>query len=331
MNGRLEHELKINNNIKNNLKDLPEYVNQYYLHIQASKSPITCFNYIMGIKRFIEHVNYKDINQITEEEIQQYLESIKFVNKNGDLKKSSVSYIKLSCSILNSFFVYIHRKGIITTNPMEFIERPSRKDEIKRDFLSMEDLNKVLTTVKTHKGSRIWESRDYAILYLFMVTGMRNSALTEINIDAINWEENTLTIIDKRDKQHIYYLTEETKEILLDWLNNRNQIIKNENVLTDALFISKKRTRISKNAIYELVKRYTKDALGKEYSPHKLRAAFVSLYYDKTKDIEATRRAVGHSSVNTTSLYITMKNDAREDAARFMSDGLKVTKSREIF
>lgn len=186
----------------------------------------------------------------------------------------------------------------------------------------MDDLNKVLTVAK--KKSTVWGNRDYTILYLFMVTGMRNSALTEINIDAIDWNKGILTIIDKRDKQHIYYLTDKTKEILLDWLKCREKIIKGESHSTDALFISRKRTRISKNAIYEMVKKYTEEALGEEYSPHKLRAAFVSLYYDKTKDIEATRRAVGHSSVSTTSLYITMKNNPREEAARYMSDGLKV-------
>lgn len=324
MNGRLEHELKINKNIKDNLSSMPDYVYAFYMHIQSSKSPNTCRNYINTIKRFLEFTNYQDIVLTSEETIQDFLESIKFIkDKDGTIKKSSTAYIKLTCSSLNAFFKFLYRKKIVKENPMEYIERPMKKDIVDRTFLSMKDLNKILREVWNSNDDNIWKVRDYTIIYLFMVTGMRNTALSEINTSSFDWENNTLTVVDKRDKLQVYTITSENKKVLLRWENSRSNLLDREKIKEDAFFISKKRNRLSQKAIYSIVTKYTEKALGKPYSPHKLRAAFVSLYYDKTKDIEATRRAVGHADVKTTSLYITMKNNPREDAAEFMSEGLK--------
>lgn len=50
---------------------------------------------------------------------------------------------------------------------MDNVNRPIRKDSIKRVFLSMDDLNGILGAVKYSYMPKEWHSRDYAILYLF--------------------------------------------------------------------------------------------------------------------------------------------------------------------
>ena len=41
MNGRLEHELKLNKNVKKILNDMPQCVSDFYMSIQAVRSPNT--------------------------------------------------------------------------------------------------------------------------------------------------------------------------------------------------------------------------------------------------------------------------------------------------
>jgi len=49
------------------------------------------------------------------------------------------------------------------------------------------------------------------------------------------------------------------------------------------------------------------------------------LYYEASSgDIEATRKAVGHASISTTSIYITQRNDARKEAIEFMTSELNI-------
>ena len=91
----------------------------------------------------------------------------------------------------------------------------------------------------------------------------------------------------------------------------------------NTLFISYHKRRLDGTDVYRIVKKYTEEALGTGISPHKLRAAFVSNFYKASGyDIEATRQAVGHASISTTSIYITRANNPRKDAVNFMEKNL---------
>lgn len=322
MNGRLEHELQINQKIETMLLELPDNVRQFYNNIRVSKSPKTCIEYIRYIQNFIEYSGKDYIEEITDIDIQEYLNSIQYINKNGEIKKASAAYTKAACSALNQYFKYLYKRRVINGNPMDLIDRPMRKDSVKRIFLSMNDLNKILKEVGNDNIADIWKTRNYTILHLFMVTGMRNTALSEINVTDFDWKKRKLTIIDKRDKEQVYIFSPGTKKILMKWLKYRDQYLESFKIEEDAFFISAKKNRISPRTIYDIVQKYSKAALGYEISPHKLRAAFVSLYYKKTKDIEATKEAVGHSSISTTSLYITRSDNPRKKAATYMSKSL---------
>jgi site-specific recombinase XerD len=155
-----------------------------------------------------------------------------------------------------------------------------------------------------------------------MNTGMRRTALSEINLDDISFVDRKLTVIDKRHTEQIYDITDEIEDAIMKWLKKREKLL--NGVKTDALFISTQRQRITPKSIERIVKKYSKDALGFEISPHKLRAAFITNYYEASgHDLDATCKAVGHSDVSTTYRYITRKNNARTEAINFMSKTLK--------
>ncbi len=106
------------------------------------------------------------------------------------------------------------------------------------------------------------------------------------------------------------------KTALKDWLADRE--IKMAGKENSAIFISNQTTRICPATIDAIVKKYSKEALGFEISPHKLRAAFCTELYNRTRDIEFVRRAVGHSHVDTTRRYIVDDDSAKDKAAELM-------------
>lgn len=323
MNGRLEHELKINKNVKVILAELPVCVTEFYMSIQAVRSPNTCLNYVRKLRHFLNYVDIEDVKEIDEDDIAKYLEHIKYVKgKKDEIKKSSAAYTKLVCTTLNRFFDFLYRRGEIERNPMECVNRPLRKDSVKRIFLSMEDLNSILNAVKTEDIPEEWRIRDYTILYLFMVTGMRKTALSEINIGDFDFGTHELTIIDKRDKEQVYQLNDDSLSILRNWMFERDKILRKMDIKEDALFISRHGKRMDPNTVYHTVVKYAQKGINKQISPHKLRAAFASLYYKETKDIVATKNAVGHSDIQTTSIYTVSENNARKEATEFMSKEL---------
>ena len=241
-------------------------------------------------------------------------------NGKGDISQTSFSYRKTVYSTLNNFFTYLYRARAINANPMDCINRPKNIDTVKRPHLTSDDFRKILDQVEIGGGSRIatsrqkkWKNRDLAIFMLFMTTGMRETALTEINVGDVDFENGFITVIDKRYKTHVYSIKDKVGNALRAWMFDRQRLL--GDTKCDALFISNRKTRINEDSVSEIVKKYTKDALGYSISPHKIRSAFCTILYEQTGDIEFVRDAVGHSNVATTQRYIVKDNMAKDKSA----------------
>ena len=257
------------------------------------------------------------------------MKSIETTNKNGNIVETSFSYRKQNHTILNSFFTFLFKKGYIDKNPMELIERETGKDHPYRVFLKEKDLKKILKSAKRGAGTTRminrqtkWKERDLSVLMLFMQTGMRETALSEINIDDIDFENKMLTIIDKGHEKHQYILSDEMIDMINEWLYNRKELLTGYND-TDALFISSNRTRINAASISHIVKKYAKDALGYEVSPHKLRAAYCNILLNKTGNLYLVSRLVGHKRPDTTEIYLDDTSiDDKAMAAKLISSSI---------
>lgn len=329
MKGRLEHDMRNRNNTQQLLSTMPSYVTDFYYNLQSSTEPSTRLEYIKKIKNFLDFANI-DVNNIDDTIVGRYFEKINYTNDRvHGQRQTSFSYRQMCWSVLNQFFDYLEKKEVIDKNPVRETNRPKNKDEVKRISLDIEDLNAILKAVRTGAGTSTararqekWKERDLLIMFLFMNTGMRKTALSEINLEDISFSDKKLTVIDKRNTKQIYTINEEMEAAIKTWLKKREKLL--NGIQCDALFISSQKQRMCEKAIYDLVRKYSNQALGFKISPHKLRSAFVTIYYEASgHDIEATCKAVGHKDVSITSRYIVKENDARDSAINFMSKNLK--------
>ena len=323
------NKIKNEEYISRHLKDLPECVSQYYYSRSSSRESKGSAEYIKKIKSFLSFINENtkaiDIARITEEDVSRYLHSIEqTVDNKGNIRETSFAYRKQIHSILNSFFEYLRKRKIIAENPMDCIERPTSKDVVKRKYLDSFDIHFLLECIDGGAGSDIqknrqenWKLRDKAIIVLLAMTGMRETALLEINVEDLDFDNGTIKVIDKRHKTHIYKMNDTMRSALVNWLADRELKLPDKN--TSALFISNRRQRLGTKSLVAIVKKYSLEGLGYEISPHKLRAAFCTILYDRTGDIEFVRRAVGHSSIETTQRYVVDDDTAKDEAASIMS------------
>lgn len=336
MNGRLENELKIETTIMNTLSNMPDFATEWYYNLKASNTEVSsCNDYINKLKRFLIFIN-KDIKNIKPEDItlentERYFIFIqKKKDKSGNLMYTSNSYQYGIWCTLHNFLNFMIKRKYICENYIESIERPKNNDLDKinenRILLTKKDFNKIMNSVNKGVGSnkakahqQKFKSRDLSIIMLFMTTGMRREALSEINIEDLNLERKELVVTDKGTKRHVYHLSDKVIENINVWLEIRENINKNNN---KALFISGNGKRMTGSALYKLVEKYCDDALGYHVSPHKLRSGFCSILYEEKGDIEFVRRAVGHSTIATTQRYIVTKNNERTEASNFISNFL---------
>ena len=320
MKGRLEHALKEDAYAKKILEGLPSEVQQWYLNLSVSMEPKSSGMYVVYLRLFSNFMgNPESLKGVTDTDVQRFMKSIETKTVNGEIVATSFSYRKTVHSALNNFFTYMVKKKWMDSNPMEMIRRARQKDNVNRVYLTDDDLKKIIEATMVEPlddYQRVALIRDRAILRVFMATGVRETALTEINIEDINFDKSELYIVDKGNKTHTHILGPKTIIAIKEWLAVRGEWA-NENS-GSALFISTKGNRVVTRWIHEIVGRYTELGIGKRLSPHKLRAAYGTILYNKTKDIRFVQERMGHASVTTTQLYVVTDNTAAEKAAKIM-------------
>lgn len=320
MKGRLEHDLKNEKMSEQLAKEMPKEVQEWYYNLAVSMEPRSCYAYLSYMKTFLRFLgDPQTTKEITDIDVQRFMKSIETKTVNGELVSTSFSYRQVVYSALNKFFEYSVKKKWREDNPMQLIRRARQKDNVKRIYLTEDDLQKILTIANEEKESdrqKIARLRNIAILRVFMATGIRETALCEINTEDINFDNSTLTVVDKGNKTHIHMLGSKTMIAIKNWLDVRDNFLKGKS--TNALFLSVNGRRIVARNVEDIVNEYTEAALGKRLSPHKLRAAYGTILYDKTKDIRLVQDRMGHSSVTTTQLYVVQDNSAAEKAAKLM-------------
>lgn len=333
MNGRIEHEEKMDSRVINRLENMPLFCSDWYSYLVASNLTAVSRNeYIKKIDDFMSYIDSSnkrniDPKSITSAMVISYYGSKRYKIKDGLKMETSDSYKIQTWNCLNNFLNFLCDQGLIDKNYIKAVRKPSNKDFSKnvekRIKLNGDDLKKILASVDTGAGTDFakrqqekWKNRDKSILLLFMMTGMREEALCEIDLQDIDFEFHKLKVTDKGDKEHIYYLKSDLENVIKMWIEDRKGMnVKNAN----ALFLGKRGTRITAEGVTDIVKKYSKEGLGYSISPHKLRGAFITNIYEKTGNIEFARRAVGHSSLETTKRYIVTNGKEKEMAADIMS------------
>lgn len=229
-------------------------------------------------------------------------------------------------SSLRSFFDFLFKSERISGNIASLVSLPKLHEkpilhligpEIDR-LLSVAEEGSELTDTQQrfHQHTR---TRDYAILMLFLGTGMRVSECVGVDLTDLDFHNNAVLVTRKGGNQVILYFPQEVADALQAYLADRKQIkpasAKDEN----ALFLSLQRKRISQRAVQLMVKKYCSVAvpLKKRMSPHKLRSTYATQLYHETEDIYLVADALGHSDVNTTRRhYAAMSDQRRREAAR---------------
>ena len=327
MDGRLEHEQATKNKITKTLTKLPPYVTDWYYFLLASDlSVASSYMYVHKVKLFLKYlstIGITDIKNLTQEKVDQYFISLSTRGEGETMKRTSDSFQQTTWFALRSFFDFLVSRGYIAINYVSQIHKPKNRDldriNKERKLLTQDDFNKIMKVVEEDWNDR---DRNSLIFSLFMCTGMRLSALIAINNSDIDLKHRTLRVMDKGDKIHEYYISDSLKEYIEEYndFKRRDRMLREPKFYDeDPLFIDcKTGKRISNKEVYRIVTKYTKKALGYPMSPHKLRAGFCSILYDKTHDAEFVRRAVGHSNLATTQRYIVTKGNERQLAADIM-------------
>ena len=276
-----------------------------YLKAERGYSDGTISEYSRDVERLFEYHNIDYIN-ITMKQITQWLNYL--VTDKGVSPKTR----NRKLASIRSFYKCMKKYGEIDYNPADEIECSKVENRSKVTYLNLNQIQSFLKAVENYSYDTN-KYRDIAILKLFLYSGLRESELVGLNINDLNFKDNSIYVrpeIAKGNKDRYLPLHQEAKNAILRYLDNRNDDI-------TALFISTRGNRINKSTIYKMVKKYaaeTRIGIKDEISPHTLRHSFASNLYQKTKDIKILQQLLGHEDISTTQIYTHTDNTTRNNA-----------------
>lgn len=275
------------------------------------------YNYLSHVINFVNAENITDPMNISLDDYTDYLSK----SYRG---KSSSHQIGIY-SALKEFSKYLVANNICNKNYMEFINRPKTVETIEtiekreKKYLTKDEVDQFINNIINSDKKNIWKQRDLAIAYVFLTTGIRCAALNKLDIDNINFTDNSITVLEKRSKHRKIYLPDKTISILKEWLKYRNELGVNKNEI--AVFVSNRKTRMTRKTIYNTTKEYGIDIEEKDVTPHMERSTYATNLYSYSNDVFFVQECMGHSSPTTTKLYIRgQKDNISKKAANIIED-----------
>lgn len=246
----------------------------------------------------IKRIDVEYIRRISAQNIIDYLMFAGFERENSTTTRMR----KLSS--LKSFFHYAHgKKHLVDSNPTSDIDAPKKSQTLPK-YLTIDEAVALLEAVKNDIGSKT-VVRDFAIITLFLNTGMRLSELVGLNLESFDSELSKVKVLGKGNKERIIYLNDAARGAIQDYLRARldPRFIRTGD---NAFFLSGRQTRISAKTVQWVVYKYLQLAgLGaRNLSVHKLRHTAATLMYQTGKvDIRVLKEILGHEQLNTTQIY----------------------------
>lgn len=334
MNGRLEKEMEFEKKCTKMLKEMPSVANKFYVYFKSSDSKrtnISCHVYINGIRTYFNYLksnkvdpdNMEYYNGVKPADITMYIDYYR--NSNG--KKKCDASVALMVNIVKAFYVFLEDNDYITKNPCGRIKPPKNDVRVKPTVMTKDEINKVKDYIlyeeksfyNNNEDEEYWRLRDYLIFTLGCRTGLRCSAISSINLEDIDFDNNCIVVVEKGNVKRNVYFGENTKETLKKWIIARNHILHGNTL--DALFISRKKGRMSNIAIISMIKKYTSDVIpGKHITPHKMRSTCATNLWEETHDIYMVANQLGHKNLANTKRYTDIAESESRKVATILDE-----------
>lgn len=202
-------------------------------------------------------------------------------------------------SSLRRFYRYQHREGYLASDPSALIDAP----KLARGLPVSLTEHEVEALLNAPDSNTTLGLRDRSMLELLYATGLRVSELVSLKLVQVNLRQGVVRLFGKGNKERLIPMGEEA----LDWFER--YLLTSRTVLTkgrfcDELYVSRLGTGMTRQAFWQLIKRYAKIAdIRGCLSPHTLRHAFATHLVNHGADLRVVQMLLGHSSLTTTQIY----------------------------
>lgn len=262
-----------------------------YLSSEKRFSVHTITSYSNDINQFFLFLSeeYKITSELSEVNFQIVRSWIASLLEKGVAPRS----VNRKISTLKTFFKFLIREGVIQESPMLKVVAPKSKKRLPL-FVEEDQIESLLNGVEFDDG--FIGERDKLIIELFYVTGIRLSELINIKISDLNFDNNLVKVLGKRNKERLIPLSARIVKELQFFIENYK--------IDNYLFTNLGGTKVYTKLVYRVVNKYIgKISSINKKSPHILRHTFATHMLNNGADINAIKELLGHANLSATQVY----------------------------
>ena len=253
----------------------------------------TATAYQTDIRQFLSFLTENDMTvdsptQITRTHILDYLSHLAGLGRSGVTRARKLAAIREYCKFLVD-------EQVLSISPTENIVRP-KKERKQRVFLRIDEYMRLL-------NAAVGNYRDYAILQLFLQSGIRVAELVGLTLTDIDLDAGTMLINGKGNKQRTIYLEKKATQALKSYVINR-PVSADQHV-----FLNYQGSGLSVRGVMDIVEKYRLAAgITKKFSCHTCATYKASKGYTPTE----LQDLLGHEKPETSFIYVHMARDAQK-------------------
>lgn len=244
--------------------------------VREEKSKATINKYIHDVEKFL---NFLEDKEISKEQVIRYKENLITLYKANSVNSMLAA--------LNQFLHWLELPQFCVKQLkiQHQIFRPEEKELTKAEYI------RLVKAARAHGNTRL-----SMIIETICGTGIRISELKYITVDAIR--HGSVEVFCK-GKNRIVMLSKELRKKLLLYIQKHD-------IKKGSVFVTKSGNAIDRSNIWRGMKELHSEANVSEQKifPHNLRHLFARTFYEVQKDIAKLADILGHSSIDTTRIYI---------------------------
>jgi integrase/recombinase XerC len=279
----------------------------HYLSAEKNASPHTCRAYERDLEAFENFLRSSGISLSTNGDIEMEKVDRLAIRRYLSFlhRKNRKSSIARKISTLRSFFKYLVREQLATSNPAKSVSTPKVEKPLPTT-LTVDEAFRLMESPKNpiEKSSSDRAKkrglRDRAILELLYSSGIRVGELVGLNSNRLDLDLGIVKVMGKGRKERIVPVGSKAVEASKAYLEKR-AVLGGE----EPLFVNSRGGRLTARSVGRLIKKYTKrSGIFRKISPHSLRHTFATHLLDAGADIREIQEMLGHASLSTTQRYI---------------------------
>ncbi len=266
-----------------------------YLTVERALAKNTIVAYRADLDRylnFIEKRNIAVLSKVAKNDIVDFM----LTQKELGISPTSISR---RLAAIRMFHRFLARERVLKSDPTTLIDSPKLWKKVP-DTLSLNEVESLISQPDIRDRQGI---RDKAILETLYATGMRVSELSNLKTNNVNLAIGFLRCIGKGNKERIVPLGRKAIQSINRYLEfSRPFFLKKK--ASEFLFISRSASKLSRQSVWKLIKRYAHEAkIKKSIKVHTLRHSFATHLLERGADLRSVQEMLGHANISTTQIY----------------------------